>query len=114
LDGLNPEAESKVFALGIPQLPTQFLLISLFQHFQIERDSSRQVLHIVSVALNVAFRLSQCKVVRIKGKELEMLERFGKDFGESIFVVLRHMSDTNTVKVDFVLLVKRTPLHAEF
>jgi hypothetical protein len=72
------------------------------------------VLHIVSVTLNVAFQLSQCKVVGIKGKETEMLKHFGKDFGESLFVVFWHMSHANVVKIDLVLLVEQTALHAEF
>jgi hypothetical protein len=43
-----------------------------------------------------------------------MLKHFGKDFGESLFVVFWHMSHANVVKIDLVLLVEQTALHAEF
>jgi len=52
-DGVNPQLERKVLALWISELPAQFLPISLFQHFQIERNTSGQVFHIVPVTLNV-------------------------------------------------------------
>jgi len=52
--GVNPQLERKVLALWITELPAQFLPISLFQRFQIERNTSGQVFHIVPVTLNVA------------------------------------------------------------
>ena len=53
-NGVNPQLRRKVLALWITELPAQFLLISPFQHFQIERNTSGQVFHIVPVTLNVA------------------------------------------------------------
>jgi hypothetical protein len=58
--------ESKIFVLRIAKLPAQFLLISIFQNFQVKRDGSRKVQHIVSVTSDVAFQLRQGKVVGIK------------------------------------------------
>jgi hypothetical protein len=48
LDGLYPEMKSEVFALGITQLPAQFLSICFLERFQIGRDSARQMNHKVS------------------------------------------------------------------
>jgi len=39
------------------KLPAEFSLISVFQHFQIERDGARQMHHIVSITLHIAFKL---------------------------------------------------------
>jgi hypothetical protein len=104
LDGLDPQAESKVFALGITQLPAQFLVIPLFQHFQIEWNTSRQVLHIVSVTLNVRSSFDNARSYGSRGREAE-LEHFGKDFGKPVLLVFRHMSHANVVKIDLVRLV---------
>jgi hypothetical protein len=52
VDGINPQLEGKVFALRITQLPAEFLLISIFQDFQVKRDGSRKMQHIVSVTLD--------------------------------------------------------------
>jgi hypothetical protein len=53
-NGFNPQFERKVLTLRIAELPAQFLLISLGQHFQIERNRSGQVFHVVAIPLNVA------------------------------------------------------------
>ena len=51
------------------------------------------------------------KIVGIESAETKVLEGLREDLRESIFIVLRHMSDPNGIKIDLVFLVQRATLH---
>jgi hypothetical protein len=110
---LVSQLESKVLALRIAQLPAQLRLVSIFKVLHVKRDGSRQVLHIVSVTLDVAFQLRQSEVVWIKGEEAQMLKGSRQYPFEPIFVAFRYMSYADVVQIDLVLLMKQTASHAK-
>jgi hypothetical protein len=55
-NGFNPEAQGKVFALGVAQLPAQLALIALSQYLKIEGNGLRQILYVVAIPLEIAFQ----------------------------------------------------------
>jgi len=56
IDHLNPKLESQIFALRISKVRAKFLLITLRENSQVERDELSKVLYVVAIALNVAFQ----------------------------------------------------------
>jgi len=55
-DCVEPQLQREIFSLWVAQVRSQLVLIALLQLVSIERNSSRKVLNVISVALRISLK----------------------------------------------------------
>ena len=106
----NPKFKREVCTLGIPQLPAQFIAVSLLKDCAIKSRTLCESPVVFAIVVLVATQLRQGEVVFLECPDSQVTELSGIHINQSLFVSLGNISDSHDVDVDSMLLGEQTTL----
>jgi len=103
-DGVEPEAEGQVVALGGEEMGAQVLLVAGLKERGVEVALFGEKFDVVEVLAAVARELGEDQVVRGKSAQLERAKAWGDEIDEVVFVAVGELGDGDHVGIEPVFL----------